>query len=207
MTTDPSNRAGQVVRSGYDAIAKAYLAERDQTEKQRYVERFAGLLPPGGSVLDVGCGAGMPVDRYLIDKGFDVVGLDISAKQIELAQKSVPDGRYEVRDMTSLRDGEFRVDGVVSLFAIFHTPREAHGRLLRTFASFLNPGGMLLITMGGSDWEGTEPDFHGTEMFWSHYGPADNRSLVDAAGFVVDTDEIDGEEPGERHQVILARRS
>jgi cyclopropane fatty-acyl-phospholipid synthase-like methyltransferase len=207
MTIDPEERGRELVRSGYDAIASAYLAERDQTDKQHYVERFAEFLRPGGSVLDVGCGAGMPVDRYLIDNGFDVVGIDISPTQIDLARGSVPEGHYEVRDMTSLRSGEFRVDGVVSLYAIFHTPREEHGRLLKTFASFLRPGGMMLITMGGSDWEGTEPDFYGAEMFWSHYGPAENRSLIEAAGFVVETDEIDGDDPGERHQVILARCS
>jgi hypothetical protein len=76
--------------------------------------------------------------------------------------------------------------------------------LIRTFASLLNFGGRLLVTMGASDWDGTEPDFHGAEMFWSHYAPAANRALVEAAGFEVDTNEIDGEEPGERHQVIMA---
>jgi cyclopropane fatty-acyl-phospholipid synthase-like methyltransferase len=198
--------ATEIVRSGYDAIAQRYLAARDPTDKMRYVQRLAGAIPRGGSVLDVGCGAGVPVDRFLVDQGFDVIGIDISAAQIELARRLVRGGRFEVRDMLSLRDGEFRVDGVVSLYAIFHTPRERHAPLLETFASFLRSEGVLLVTMGVGEWEGTESDFHGAEMFWSHFGSATNRSLVEAAGFEVLLDEIDGGDPGERHQVILARR-
>jgi hypothetical protein len=56
--------------------------------------------------------------------------------------------------------------------------------------------------MGASDWEGSE-DFHGAEMYWSHFGPVRNRELVEEAGFTVVMDEID-ESGGERHQVILA---
>ncbi|MGH9204110.1 MAG: hypothetical protein ACRD2A_23020, partial [Vicinamibacterales bacterium] len=93
----------------------------------------------------------------------------------------------------------------VSFYAIFHTPRRKHAALLSTFATFLKPGGRLLITMGAKKWEGIESDFHGTEMYWSHYGRDENRTLVETAGFEVFIDEID-ESGGERHQVILARR-
>jgi hypothetical protein len=63
----------------------------------------------------------------------------------------------------------------------------------------------MLITMGASKHEGREQDFHGVEMYWSHFGPTKNRKLVEAAGFKIQLDEID-EAANERHQVILARR-
>jgi cyclopropane fatty-acyl-phospholipid synthase-like methyltransferase len=156
-------------------------------------------------VLDVGCGAGIPVDRYLVQHGHAVTGIDISRRQIELARRNVPQAQFEVMNMLDLQVGQFRVDGVVSFYAIFHTPRNRHRRLLETFRSFLRRGGVLLITMGAEPWEGTEPDFHGVEMYWSHFGSAQNRPLVEAAGFTVDTDEI-AVSGDERHQVILARR-
>ena len=31
--------------------------------------------------------------------------------------------------------------------------------------------------MGSSDWEGKEKDFHGAEMYWSHYDAKKNREL------------------------------
>ena len=60
--------------------------------------------------------------------------------------------------------------------------------------------------MGAGEWEGTEADFHGVEMYWSHFGAERNRELVEAAGLVVEVDEIDTS-CDERHQVILARRT
>lgn len=198
------NEPSNVVANGYDRMADAYLSARDLSATQPPLERFADLLPSGGTVLDIGCGAGIPTDRYLVDRGFHVVGIDISMRQIELARNHVPEGRYDVRDMLSLTPGELRVDGIVSLFAIFHTPREHHANLLTTFASLLARPGALLITMGASDWQGTEPDFFGVEMYWSHFGPGRNGDLVVAAGFEVVSDEIRDLGPGERHQFILA---
>ena len=104
--------------------------------------------------------------------------------------------------MEKLRSGDYGVDGVVSLYTIFHIDRRTHGALLETLHSFLPRGGPILLTMGASDWEGSE-DFHGAEMYWSHFGPVRNRELVEEAGFTVVMDEID-ESGGERHQVILA---
>lgn len=40
-----------------------------------WVARFAGLIPPGGSVLDVACGSGRHV-RWLAGQGFHVTGVD-----------------------------------------------------------------------------------------------------------------------------------
>ena len=59
--------------------------------------------------------------------------------------------------------------------------------------------------MGVSEWEGTEPDVFGVQMHWSHFDSRANRAMVEAAGFSIELDEIDGTVPGERHQIILVR--
>jgi len=145
------------------------------------------------------------VDRYLVDHGYRVTGIDVSPRQIELAKAQVPEGYFQVRNMLDLQAGEFNVDGLVSFYAVFHTPRKNHSQLLRRFASFVRPDGALLITMGVNRWEGTESDFQGVEMYWSHFDADTNRQLVEAAGFDIKFAEID-ERGGEAHQVILAVR-
>ena len=193
------------VRDSYNQIADIYDAQRDLFKSNPWLERFVELLPEAGVVLDVGCGAGRPVDEYLVAQGYSVHGLDLSERMIELARKQVPQATFEVRDMLDLAAGEFRVDGVVAFYSIFHTPRDRHQRLLDTLASFLSPGGVMLVTMGAGEWEGTDDDFHGARMYWSHFGSATNVELVEQAGMKVLLSEID-HSGDERHQVIIAQR-
>ena len=203
--TDQDSDPTPLVRRGYDLAGESYTKARSEEQDLEEVECFHELLASPAAVLDVGCGAGIPVDRCLVDLGYDVTGIDISPKQIELARRLGPDARFEVRNMLDLRPGEYGVDGVVSLCAVFHTPRERHKRLLATFASFLDPGGIMLLTMGAGAYEGVEPDFHGVRMYWSHFGSEENRRLVGHAGFWIEFDEIKTR-GRERHQVIIARR-
>ncbi len=193
-----------LVKRGYNKIADNYLVGRDQFKSDKYLEKLNFLISPASTILDVGCGSGVPVDQYLIKKGHKIVGVDISERQIKLAKKNVPEGEYEVKDMSELKEREYKVDAVVSFYAIFHTPREQHLDILRKLKTFLTKNGYLLVTMGSSEWEGREENFFGGEMFWSHYGAKENRMLLEKAGFKVLLDEID-ETGREKHQVLLAQ--
>jgi cyclopropane fatty-acyl-phospholipid synthase-like methyltransferase len=194
------------VKRTYDKIAETYAATREAFNNDGYLEKFASLLPQGASVLDLGCGSGVPIDSFLVGNGFSVTGLDISEKQIELAKQKVPRATYLVKDMSDLQLSEYHVDAIISFYAIFHVPRETHGDLLKKLNSFLKPNGLLLVTMASTEWEGLENDFHGEPMFESHYGPEKNVELIRAAGFAVLSNEIDTT-GGERHQVVLARKN
>lgn len=194
-----------VVRQGYNKAAKDYLKNRDRFINDKYLKKLVKLLKPRAKILDLGCGSGKPVAEFLARKGFEVIGLDISEKQIELAGKNVPNARFEVKDMSKLKVEEYDVGAAVSFYAIFHTHRETHKELFKKINSFLPRNGLILVSMGASDWEGSE-DFHGAEMWWSHYGQDRNRKIIEKAGFEVMLDEIDST-GGEKHQVVLARKT
>lgn len=195
----------QKVKAGYNVAAKNYSSEfRDQFKNEKHLSELIAVLQPISTILDVGCGAGKPIDSFLVSKGMAVTGIDISEAQIELARLNVPEADYEIKDMSELADGEYQVDAVVSFYAIFHTPREKHIDLLKKFRSFLKPSGYLLITMGASDWEGKEDNFCGSEMYWSHYGEEKNLELIVEAGYEITRSEVD-HSGGEKHLVILAK--
>lgn len=195
----------KLVKETYNKIAENYSVERDQFENRKYLDKLAELLKPGATVLDIGCGAGIPVDKYLVGKGFKVVGLDISEKQIKLARKNLPRTEFEVKDMADLDASAYQVDAVISFYAIFHIPKEQHQGLLEKINSFLPDGGSILITMGASEWEGEDKDFYGGKMWWSHFGPEKNKEILKKAGFKLLFNEIDIS-GGEKHQVILAQK-
>ena len=196
------------VRAGYDRIAAEYAALRDLDSSLPFLQRLDADLAPRSLVLDLGCGAGVPVDRWLVDRGHRVIGLDISDAMLDLARRNVPEAEYRQRDMAALADGEFAVDAVVSFFAMFHLDRRRHRDLLRRIRSYLPVGGLLLVTTGRSDWEGEE-DFLGVPMQWSHFDRAANRQLIVGSGMEILFEDLHAGNPIDdketRHPVFLAR--
>ena len=193
-----------IVRDGYDRMANKYLSERDKLKTAKYLQQLMKYLPKNANVLDLGCGAGVPVDDILIKAGHEVLGLDISKEQIKLARKNCPRGDYAVADIAELKENEYQMDGIVCFYTLFHLPRTQHKNLLTIMRSFLRKNGMLLVTMGDREFEGKHV-MHGEEMWSSQFGTTKNAQLVTGAGFEILLNEIDNS-GGERHQIILARK-
>jgi len=194
-----------LIHESYNKIAVDYSIKRDQFKNLKYLEKLNALLKPKSTILDIGCGAGIPIDKYFIEKGHRIIGIDISEKQIELARKNVIKAKFEIKDISKLKENEYQVDAVVSFYTIFHLKKETHADIFKKINSFLPNGGLILITMGSTEWEGIEDDFHGVKMFWSHYDSKKNAEIVKNAEFEIFLDEIDTS-GGEKHQIIMARK-
>jgi SAM-dependent methyltransferase len=197
MTEDPK----KIVADGYDQVAQRYMAWSalaPSPERMRNLSRLLDLLPGGAEVLELGCGAGVPVTQALAERG-RVTGVDISAEQIALAERLVPDATFIQADMTELDFPAESFDAVVGFYTLIHVPREQHAGLLRRIAGWLRPGGLLFATMGASDSpDGVEPDWLGAPMFFSHYDAEKNQDLVRRAGLeIVSAEVIEEDEDGE----------
>ena len=110
--------------------------------------RWGGLdqLPPGTTVLDVGCGIGGSSRILAQDYGFHVTGITISPQQVQRAQALTPPGlpvRFQVDDALALSfpDGSF--DVVWSIEAGPHMPDKA--QFARELLRVLKPGGILVV--------------------------------------------------------------
>ncbi|MEU8376334.1 MULTISPECIES: class I SAM-dependent methyltransferase [unclassified Micromonospora] len=129
------------------------------------LEETAGTLPPGDA-LDLGCGAGGDT-IWLARHGWQVTAVDISTAAVERvwarARQLGVDGRVtgEQHDLArSFPDGQFDLISAQYLHTPFALDR---GRVLRTAAHALRPGGHLLIVDHGStapwSWN-RDPDTH-----------------------------------------------
>jgi ubiquinone/menaquinone biosynthesis C-methylase UbiE len=66
-------------QSVYELKAEKYDQERVKNLYEKtYLDQFISLLPEDSAVLDLGCGAGEPIARYLIEKKVKVTGADYS---------------------------------------------------------------------------------------------------------------------------------
>ena len=173
-------------------MAEQYLASKNPEDPLTLaaLEDLASLLPSEAAVLDLGCGAGVPVTRWLADRGFAVTGVDVSAKQLELARTDVPGGTFIKADMTEVvfEPESLRRRGRLPL----HHPRATHrtsraSRRASTAGS--RPGGALLATMTVADYEGRDEDWEGwgAPMVWSHYDGDTSVAMLREAGFEIGT--------------------
>jgi SAM-dependent methyltransferase len=184
MTADPRTLAAR----GYDLIAEAYLERFGRSQvRDRWLRQMIARLPQRARVLDLGCGAGLPVARVLAAQGFQVVGVDGSARQIELAVANVPEGQFILADMTEVEFAPASFDAISAFYAITHIPRQEHATLLRRIAAWLKPGGVFVGSFGADDWRG---QWLGTEIFFSHYSAQTNERLAHEAGLLLEKAEV-----------------
>ena len=108
-----------------------------------------------------------------------------SDKAIELARRNVPHATFLQADMTQVEFPPESFAAVISSYAIIHVPRLEHQALLHRIAGWLQPGGLLVATMGAVESEGMEEDWLGAPMYWSHFDADTNQQLVTNAGFEV----------------------
>ncbi len=142
-------------------------------------------LDEHASVLDIGCGGGMPVCSTLARHG-EVTGVDISPVQIRLAQRQVPAGRFLCGDIMAMSFPEGYFDAVVSFYAIFHLPKEEHEELFTRIHRWLKPQGYFMGTVAREDEAPyTEDDFFGVTMYWSNYGVREYKQILTGLGFTL----------------------
>lgn len=113
--------------------------------------RWGGLdkLPPGTTVLDVGCGIGGSSRILARDYGFAVTGITISPQQVERAQQLTSaelDVQFLVDDAMALSFPDASFDVVWSIEAGPHMPDKAI--FAKELMRVLKPGGIMVM----ADW-------------------------------------------------------
>jgi cyclopropane fatty-acyl-phospholipid synthase-like methyltransferase len=194
------------VGPGYDGIAEAWQRSRadDSFRERALVDRLVAPLPPGARVLDLGCGSGEPIGRYLGSLGFDLTCVDLSPRLLALAKAAVPRGTFLQGDMRTIRLHP-QFDAIVAWDSVFHLPRADHGPLFRRLRRWLHPRGRLLLSIGGSDEAGFTSEMWGVPFFYSGHAPDQARALLTRAGFHIEHWEVD--DPTSRgHVAIIAVR-
>lgn len=196
-----------VVRTGYDAVAAEYLAARHLDANQSsFLEDFARHVQRGARVLDAGCGAGIPVTRWLSER-FAVTGVDISEEQIRRARELIPEAAFIRQDMTALDFPDQSFDAICSFYAVIHIPREEHRPVLENFHRMLKPGGILLLCTGAGDTPGDIDEFFGVPMYWSHYDAETNLRMTEDAGFAILRSELVPDRLGPQDELGLQNNS
>lgn len=198
----------QIVKEGYEKGNYAGIfrvSDKPNEMEERFLKKLLELLPENPHILDFGCGIGVPIDKYLVEHGCGVVGIDISPKHIRAAKKNVPGAKFIEGDFSKIELSE-TFDAIISFYAIFHIPREEHKELFLKMANLLKENGLILITLGtNSGYE--EEEWCGAKMAWSSYDPKTYKKMLRETGFKILESTFEGQ-PGdeEYHFWVLAQK-
>lgn len=138
-TDDPSN--------GYDAAAAEFMRHREQSSVGTATVRiWARALPKNGTVLDLGCGSGVPISTVLSEEGFAVYGIDASESLIAAFRRHLPHAQIACEAIEDSRFFDRTFDGVIAIGVMFLLPGKVQRDLIFKAAAALNPGGRFLFT-------------------------------------------------------------
>jgi 2-polyprenyl-3-methyl-5-hydroxy-6-metoxy-1,4-benzoquinol methylase len=79
--------------NGYEEIASIFISGRGRNHSgvgAPVVADWSQMLPGGVTVLDLGCGTGVPISQVLIERGFHVYGVDASPTMVAAFRAHFP---------------------------------------------------------------------------------------------------------------------
>jgi cyclopropane fatty-acyl-phospholipid synthase-like methyltransferase len=172
-------------RESYNAIAPAWDAARQTLgpPEGRYLAAFLEGLAPASHVLDLGCGTGRPIAEAVLARGHRVTGVDQSGVLLAFARARFPQATW-IESRIQDFDCDDRFAGIVCWDALFHIDRAEHAGVFQRCAALLEPGGRLMLTVGGSEHPAFTDTMFGREFFYDSHPPARALELLADCGFV-----------------------
>jgi SAM-dependent methyltransferase len=162
----------------YEAHAREYFERTVSADLRGLYDRVLKHVPPGGRILDAGCGSGRDL-KVFKSRGFDALGIDASATLVQLASEysGAPCQRRRLERV----DWRSRFDAVWACASLVHLPKPrlvpALGRLR---AALVRDGVIFASFKAGS---GEERASDGRRFVY--YEAGELRGLFDEARLAV----------------------
>ena len=187
----------------YQRVAQGFARSRDKTLfERRWLDRMLDHAP-GRRVLDLGCGPGLPIARYLSDRRAEVTGVDGAEAMIELFRANLPRAEAICADMRGL-DLDRQFDVILAWNSFFHLGAADQRAMFPVFTAHAAPKAVLMFTAGPAAGEPIG-QVEGAPIYHCSLEPEEYSALLDENGF--DLLQFTPEDPGcQGHTVFLARR-
>lgn len=153
----------------YNKIAQEYDKEfgNDYSDTP-YVDKFLNYLE-GKKVLDIGCGVGN-LTKYIMDKGFNIEGIDLSKEMLNIAKRKYSDIKFYEMNMKEITLGK-KYDGIMLAYSLFHLTKKEVIEVLPKYYDLLNSNGKILLILqyGQGERIVDEPLKEGLKIFINYY--------------------------------------
>lgn len=182
--------------NGYEGIAELFISGRGRAFNgigSSTVRAWARTFSKGLSVLDLGCGTGIPVTKILLEEGLIAYGVDASRKMVADFRQNFPGVPVACESVERSPFFNRTFDGIIAVGLMFLLPEAAQRKLISKMAAALNPGGKMLFTstVSKQEWKDIMTD----QLSWS-LGAGQYRALIAASGLFIGEEYQD---EGENH--------
>lgn len=135
------------LKNTYNKIAKEWHKQHEtDTWWVDSTDYFISLIGSGGSVLDVGCGAGTTA-KYLTEHEVEVTGVDFSEKMIEIAKEVSPLSKFHVMTFKDAGNIKDTFDGLFMQASLLHVAKSEVKNILTGLSRLLKPGGYFYVAV------------------------------------------------------------
>ncbi|SEL91506.1 class I SAM-dependent methyltransferase [Parapedobacter koreensis] len=135
--------------NGYERIAASFITVRGQAADgigAASIRHWARTLPPGATVLDLGCGTGIPISGTLISEGMNVYGVDASPTLVKAFRRNFPGTPVCCESVVTSPFFNLKFDAIVAWGLLFLLSEDEQAAVIQKMANALRPGGRLLFT-------------------------------------------------------------
>jgi SAM-dependent methyltransferase len=193
-----AKREAEIIARGYDQVADEYEALESVDAPWPRLGRvrvFAGDLPRGSRILDIGCGNGVPATQELARR-HEVTGVDISEEQVARARRNVPTAAFVCGDAREVDLPVGGFDAIVALYLIDNIDREDYPAFFRRLRQLLRPNGRVLLGAepGHDPWQSYT--WLGVPMLINTIPTDELVQLLQDAGFAVVSTEFESQLEG-----------
>lgn len=161
MSSDLRGQTIAIYDEQAEGLAQKYGAMPPRVHDIELMLQLAGN-PEHPHVLEIGCAAGRDAAE-IVKRAEWYMGIDTSARFIEMAREHVPDGSFEVADATRFEYPR-NLDAVFAAASLIHLSKAELSTLYKKLSAALRNGGVIYQSLKFS------PEYR-SEVFTDKFGP------------------------------------
>lgn len=170
----------------YNKTVKNYIKKVDKLHPKQEAKIFLSLIKPNSPILDLGCGYGRDA-KIFSERGYKVVGIDLSEKMIETAKKISPKSEFKLMDIRKLSFTNNSFDGIWANASFLHIPKKEIKTALKEAYRVLKQNGTIYLSVKEGIGEGFIEDtrYGGIKKFFSFFQKDEIENFFNDARFSI----------------------
>lgn len=172
--------------NSYEDNAVEYARNTELLHSEREAKKFIDMLPEHAHVLDIGCGPGRDA-KIFADQGLKVVGVDFSAKMINLARQMATRAEFHIMDIEKLEFPKSAFDGIWASASFLHISKKNIPQIFKNIHELLKPEGIFYLSVKKGSGEMLQSDarYGNAQKFWSFFEEQEIITQLKEADFEI----------------------